>query len=81
MRATTVMLAALGLAVVGRWAHNAKITGGSVAKAAFAFGVIALLDNPATAPVAQGFAWLFFVAVALGNNSPITGVSRAVAGK
>ena len=81
MRATTVMLVALGLAVAGRWAHDRRITGREVAGAAFAWLVIALLDNPATAPVAQGFAWLFFVAVALGNNSPITGVSKAVAGK
>lgn len=81
MRATTVMLAALGLAVVGRWAHNDKITGPMVAKAAFAFLVIALLDNSATATLATGFAWLFFVAVLLGDKSPITGVSKAVAGK
>ena len=81
MRATTVMLAALGLAVVGRWAHNKPITGSLVVKAAFAWLVIALLDNPATAQLAQGFAWLFFVAVFLGDSSPITGISRAVAGK
>ena len=81
MRASTVMLAALGMAVVGRWAHNAPFTGAYVAKGAFAFFVVALLDNGATAPVAQGFAWLFFAAVFLGGNSPITGVVKAVNGK
>lgn len=75
------MLAALGLAVVGRWAHDAPFTGGYVAKGAFAFFVIALLDNPGTEPLASGFAWLFFAAVLLGNKSPITGIVKATGGK
>jgi hypothetical protein len=76
MRASTVMLLAIGFSVVGRWANNQKVTATAVAEGMFALVVITMLDHGKTEPVAKGFAWLFFVAVLLGNNSPLTGLSK-----
>jgi hypothetical protein len=42
----------------------------------FALLVIAALDQGRTQGIARGFAWLFLVAVLLGNNSPVTGLAR-----
>ena len=80
MRATTVMLLAIGLAILGRWAHNQKISPTAVVEAIFALLVISMLDQGATAEIAKGFAWLFFAAVLLSNNSPITGLSKVING-
>ena len=64
MRASTIMLVAVLLYVVHRWATNKKAVDPKTAVlAAFAILVIALLDQGETEPVAKGFAWLFlFVA-------------------
>ena len=82
MTATTVMMVAIGAAVIGRWAHN-QPTGSvtTVIEAAFALLVIALLDQGKTAPVAQGFAWLFLAAVLLSANSPLTGIAKTLTTK
>jgi hypothetical protein len=76
MRASTIMLSAIGLSILGRWAHNQKITATAVAEGMFAVFVIAMLDQGKTEPIAKGFAWLFFAAVMLGNNSPLTGLAQ-----
>lgn len=79
MTATTVMIMAIVLAVIGRWAHNQPTADVKmVIEAVFALVVIALLDQGVTEPVAKGFAWLFFVAVLLSKNSPITGIATAL---
>ena len=65
MRASTIMLVAVLLYVVHRWATNKKaVDPKTVVEAAFAILVIALLDQGETEPVARGFAWLFLAAAA-----------------
>jgi hypothetical protein len=82
MSASTVMIVAIMAAAVGRWAHN-QSTGSvkTVVEGAFAVVVIALLDQGKTEPVAKGFAWIFFAAVLLSNNSPLTGIAKVINGK
>jgi hypothetical protein len=76
--ASNVMLMAIILAAIGRWAHNQTAASAKiVVEAIFAILIITMLDNGKTEPVAKGFAWLFFVAVLLGNNSPLTGLAKA----
>lgn len=82
MGATVTMLAAFGLGIVGRWAHNRPaVTRNLVLQGAFALVVIAMLDQGRTRPVARGFAALFLVAVLLGDSSPVTGIAQAIEGK
>ena len=77
MRATTIMLLAAGLLVAGHWAHNEpSVTPKIAIEMAFAILVIAALDQGQTEPVAQGFAWLFLLAVLLGNKSILTGLAK-----
>lgn len=79
MRATTVMLLAIGAGLVGRWSHNQPTVpnAGGVIEVTFALVLIAVLDGGKTEPVARGFAYLFLVSVLLSNNSPITGIAKA----
>lgn len=77
MRATTVMLVAIAAAVLGRWGHNKPTaTAKDVVEGLFAVIVIGLLDAGPTAPIAQGFAWLFLIVVLLGANSPLTALAN-----
>ena len=65
MRATTIMLVAVVLFLVHRWATNQKTVSPQIGvQAAFAVLVIALLDQGETEPVARGFAWLFLFGAA-----------------
>jgi hypothetical protein len=65
MRASTIMLVAVLLYVVHRWAANKKaVDPKTVVEACFALLVIALLDQGETEPVAKGFAWLFLAGAA-----------------
>lgn len=65
MRASTIMLVAVFLYLVHRWATGGKtVDPKTVVEAAFAVLVIALLDQGETEPVARGFAWLFLVVAA-----------------
>jgi hypothetical protein len=65
VRASTIMLVAVLLYMVHRWATNKKaVDPKTVVEAAFAILVIALLDQGETEPVAKGFAWLFLVVAA-----------------
>jgi len=82
MRASTVMISSVALAVIGRWAHNKKTADiKAVVEVTFAIMFIAFLDQGKTEPIAKGFAWLFFAAVLLGSDSPITGIAKVVNGK
>jgi hypothetical protein len=78
MSATKVMVAAMLLGVVGRWANNQKAVppAPGLIEVLFALGLIAFLDQGRTEPVAKGFAWLFFASVLLSDNSPLTGLAR-----
>lgn len=65
MRASTIMLVAVLLYVVHRWATNkTAVNPQIVVEAAFALLVVALLDQGETEPVAKGFAWLFLAGAA-----------------
>jgi hypothetical protein len=70
------MAAALGIGMLGRWAHNQPLTAGTVVRALFATLVIAWFDQGSTAPVAKGFAGLFLAATLLGANSPLSAIQK-----
>lgn len=79
MSATSVAAIGIGLAVVGRWAHNqTALSTRSAAGSVVAIGVVAALDRGKTAQIANGFAWLILVAVMLSKNSPVTGIATAI---
>ena len=78
MRATTVMLLAIGILVLTHWANNEPtVNPKMVVELAFALLVIAFLDQGKTEPVATGFAWLFFAAVLLSSKSLLTALGKA----
>lgn len=78
MNASSVMMVAMGLGIVGRWANNedAVPSATGVVEIVFALLVISALDNGKTAPIAKGFAYLFLISVLLGNHSPINGLVK-----
>ena len=78
MSATKVMVTAMLVGVVGRWANNKKALPDpkGLVEVLFALGLVAFLDNGRTEPVAKGLAWLFFASVMLSDNSPLTGLAR-----
>jgi hypothetical protein len=77
MRATTIMLLAIGLLILTHWANNEKtVNPKTVIELAFALIVIAMLDQGRTEPIAQGFAWLFFAAVALSSKSLLGALNK-----
>ena len=76
MKASTIMIVAVSLAVIGNWANNKKFSPAGIVEGIFAVLVIAFLDQGSTEPVAKGFAWIFLVAVLLGSNSPINGLAK-----
>jgi uncharacterized membrane protein YbjE (DUF340 family) len=79
MSASSLMVVAIVLAAIGRWAHSQPLgTAKTVVEVAFAVLVVALLDHGQTEAVAKGFGWLFLVAVLLSNNSPLTGLAKIV---
>lgn len=81
MRASTVMLIAVLLFVVHRWAANQKaVDAKTVVEGVFAILVIAMLDQGQTEPVAKGFAWLFLV-VAAYNVIPVIAKAGGTQGK
>ena len=78
MRATTVMLLAIGVLVLTHWANNEPtVNPKMVIELAFALIVIAMLDQGRTEPIATGFAWLFFAAVLLSSKSLLTALGKA----
>lgn len=82
MRATTVVLVAAGIFVIGRWSHNQDaVTIGSVASIIFLLVVIGMMDQGQTEPVAKGFAWIILAVALLSPNSPVGPVASLIAGK
>lgn len=78
MRATTVMLLAIGILVLTHWANNEPtVNPKMVIELVFALLVIAMLDQGRTEPIATGFAWLFFAAVLLSSKSLLTALGKA----
>jgi hypothetical protein len=78
MRATTIMLAGVGVLVLTHWANDEPtVSTKMIIEVAFALLVIALLDQGQTEPIATGFAWLFLVAVLLSNKSILTVLGKA----
>jgi len=71
MRATSLMMLAVALFILHRWATNQTAVSVHIAVAGiFAILVIAFLDQGATEPVAKGFAWLFLIGAAY-NMVPV----------
>ena len=65
MRASTVMILAVVLYVLHRWATNkTAVDAKTLVESLFAIVVIAALDQGKTEPLAKGFAWLFLVVAA-----------------
>jgi hypothetical protein len=78
VRASYVTALALGLLVLGRWAHDKPaLNVQTVAGGAFAVIVIAALDGGKTQEIARGLAWLLLAAAALSPDSPLTAIARA----
>lgn len=79
MRATTVMGAAIGIFVVGKWAHDKPaVTLKTVASAVFLILVIGFMDQGKTAEIAKGLAWLILASAILSNDSPVTPVATLI---
>ncbi len=79
MSAGMVMLLAWGLLILGHWANNTQtLSIKQIIEMVVAILIIVLLDqSEATSPIARGLAWLFLVAVLLGNKSILTSLSKA----
>jgi len=71
VRATSLMMLAVFLFILHRWATNQPAVNTKiVVSGVFAILVIAFMDQGATEPVAKGFAWLFLI-VAIYNMAPV----------
>ena len=78
MRASVIMLLAVLLYVIHRWATNKPaVTLPVVVTGIFVIFVIALLDQGRTEPVARGFAWLFFIVAAYNAVPALTGAAKS----
>lgn len=65
MRASSIMLVAVVLYAVHRWAKDQSVIDPkTVVESLFAILVIAFLDQGRTEPIAKGFAWLFLAVAA-----------------
>lgn len=79
MSAVTLMVVAVVLYVIARWAHDKPaVTVPAVVGGTFAIVIIAALDHGATAEIARGLAWLFVTVAAYNAIGPI---AAAAAGK
>lgn len=77
MRATTIMLIAVGLLILTHWANSEPaVNSKMVIELAFALIIIAMLDQGRTEPIAQGFAWFFLAAVALSSKSLLGALNK-----
>lgn len=78
MRASVIMLLAVLLYIIHRWATNQPAVNlPIVLSGLFAIFVIALLDQGRTEPVAKGFAWLFFIVAAYNAIPAFTGAIKS----
>jgi hypothetical protein len=65
MRATSIMMLAVAMFIIHRWALDEPAVNTQIAVSGlFAILVIAFLDQGVTEPVAKGFAYLFLFAAA-----------------
>jgi hypothetical protein len=82
MSATLVMLLAVILYVIARWARNEPAVNLPVIlSGAFAIGIIAFLDSfSRTEQIAKGFAWLFLVTAAYVAIPGFTGAIKSAQG-
>jgi hypothetical protein len=82
MRAGAVVAVALGLLVLGRWAHGKPaLNVQTVVGGAFVVLVIAMLDSGKTEEIARGIAWIILAVVALSKDSPLTSIATAANAK
>ena len=82
MRASVVVMVAVGVFILGRWAHNKPaVTIGTVASAFILIITIGLLDNGSTEEIAKGFAWIILAVAVLSDNSPVTPLAKLAASK
>lgn len=78
MTATIVMVIAIVLYIIHRWATNKPaVTVAVVLSGAFAVFVIAILDQGRTQAIARGFAWLFFLVAAYNAIPAFTGAIQS----
>jgi O-antigen ligase len=79
MKPTTVMVASFGMIVLGHWANGKPaLSAKLLVEMGFATVVVAMLsEDESSYAVAAGFSWLFFAAVLLGSNSPLSGLTKA----
>jgi putative exporter of polyketide antibiotics len=77
--AVTIMLIAFGALILAHWANNQPtISQTALIEMIFAVLFIAFLEGvPGAAPIAQGLAWIFLAATLLGNDSILTGLTKA----
>jgi len=74
MRASVVMMLAVLLFVLHRWATNKPaVTLPIILSGVFVIFVIGLLDQGRTESIAKGFAWLFFLVAAYNAIPAFTG--------
>jgi hypothetical protein len=76
VKAVHIMLLAVGIGILGQWAHGKSITAKGAAQVVFALVVIAALDTGKTEPLAKGFAGIYLTAVLLGKNSPLNAIQK-----
>lgn len=87
MRASSIMLVAVVLYAVHRWATDKNVIDPkTLVESLFAILVIAFLDQGKTEPIAKGFAWLFlavafYTAAPTITKAPAKAKARSVKGR
>ena len=79
MRASFLILIAIGLLIIGKWAHGKKaVTVSGVAAAVFVWLVIAFLDGGKTQQAALYLAWIILAVAILNPDSPVTAIAGLI---
>lgn len=74
------MLVAFGALILTHWAYNEPtLDVKTLVEMVFAILVVAFLDQGRTAPIAQGFAWIFLAAVLLSSKSILNALKNVKA--
>ena len=71
MKASSLILLAAIIALLGRWAADKPIKSTEIVGALFAALIIGIMDNGSGHKLAMAFAWLFVVAASLTSLEPI----------
>jgi hypothetical protein len=80
VRASHIVLLAIVLKLLGRWAHNEPtLSVGTIFGAIFVLIVVGMMDSSNTEPIAKGVAWLILAAVLLANDSIVPALGRLIA--